>query len=126
MRLVLDVGAFVAVERGDRKLSALVKGEHLAGRDPLTHGGVIGQVWRGGTGRQARVTGLLRAIETVPLDEDLGRQTGALLARAGSSDVIDAALVLLASDGDEVITSDPEDIAALADAAGLHVDVVEI
>lgn len=126
MRLVLDAGAFVAVERGNRKLSALVKGEHLAGRDPLTHGGVIGQVWRSGTGRQAPVASLLRAIETVPLDEELGRQTGALLAQAGSSDVIDAALVLLANDGDEVITSDPEDIAALADAAGLQIDVVEI
>jgi hypothetical protein len=38
--------------------------------------------------------------------------------------VIDAALVLLAEDGDRIITSDPEDIAPLARAADLDVELV--
>lgn len=55
MSLVLDAGAFVAIERSDRSVVALLKREPLAGRAPLTHGGVVGQVWRGGGGRQANL-----------------------------------------------------------------------
>ena len=55
MSLIFDAGAFVAIERGDRDLVALIKRERLANRSPLTHGGVIGQVWRGGFGRQANL-----------------------------------------------------------------------
>jgi hypothetical protein len=39
-------------------------------------------------------------------------------------DVIDAALVLLASDGDQIVTSDPDDIERLAAASGRHLEVV--
>ena len=46
--LVLDAGAFVAVERGDRDVVALIKRERLAGRVPVSHGGVVAQVWRRG------------------------------------------------------------------------------
>jgi DNA-binding transcriptional MocR family regulator len=49
-----------------------------------------------------------------------------LLGKARTADVIDAALVLLAVDGDTILTSDPSDLGALASAAGLHVDVVRI
>ena len=52
MSLILDAGAFVAVERGERDVVALVKRERLAKRSPVTHGGVVGQVWRGGSGRR--------------------------------------------------------------------------
>ena len=44
-----------------------------------------------------------------PLDESLGRAAGALLGATKQSDVIDAALVLLAHDGDRIVTSDPDD-----------------
>lgn len=126
MTLVLDAGALVAVERGDRDVVALVKRERLAGRTPVTHGGVIGQVWRGGTGRQANLARLLAGVEVVALDDDLGRRTGLLLGRAGTSDVIDAAVVLLAADGDDILTSDPADLHTLAVAAGTHVELVAV
>lgn len=58
----------------------------------MTHGGVIAQVWRGGAGRQTRLARALQAVETVPLDEELGRRAGVLLARSGPVDAIDAAL----------------------------------
>lgn len=125
MSLVLDAGAFLAIERGDRDLEALVKQELHAGRVPLTHGGVVGQVWRGG-GRQARLARLLPAVRVVPLDEDLGRRAGELLGRSRKSDVVDAALVLLAADGDSVFTSDPEDLRDLAVALDLQVDLVPV
>jgi|HubBroStandDraft_3_1064219.scaffolds.fasta_scaffold499677_2 hypothetical protein len=50
--LILDAGAFVAAERGDRVVAALIKREWLAGRVPTTCGAVVAQVWRGGR-RQA-------------------------------------------------------------------------
>ena len=39
--LALDAGAFLAVERGDRDVVALVKRERMAGRLPVTSGGVV-------------------------------------------------------------------------------------
>ena len=126
MTLVFDAGAFVAVERGDRRMMALLKSELLAGRTPVTHGGVVGQIWRGGSGRQVPVARLLDGIEVEPLDEVLGRQAGVLLKRTGSSDVIDAAVVLLAHDGDTVLTSDPGDLTALAAEADIHLELATV
>ena len=126
MTLVLDAGAFIAVERLDRDVVALVKRERLAGRAPVTHGGVVGQVWRGGTGRQANLARLLPGIEVAPLDSVLGRRAGVLLGRAKKADVIDAAVTLLASDGDEILTADANDLVGLVEAAGKHVDIVEV
>jgi hypothetical protein len=124
--LVLDAGALVAVERGDRDTLALLKAELVAGRAPLTHGGVVGQVWRGGAGRQANLARLLPALEIVPVDDVLGRRAGVLLGRAHTADVVDAAVVLLAVDGDLILTSDPRDLRALAHAAEVHVDLVPV
>ena len=124
MRLVLDAGAFIALERGERPMWRRFKRMLLAGTIPISHGGVVGQAWRGRGPRQALLAQALTGVDVRPLDEALGRAAGELLARAGGSDVIDAALVLLAEDDDHIITSDPDDIAALAGAAGRHVEVV--
>lgn len=126
MSLILDAGAFVAAERADRLVTALVKIELLAGRAPISHGGVIGQVWRGGVGRHARLAKLLAATTIVPLDQGLGKRAGLLLGKSRKADVVDAAVVLLAVDGDTIVTSDSRDLAPLAEAAGLHVDLVNV
>ena len=128
MSLVLDAGALVAVERGDRDLMALLKRERREGRVPSTHGAVIGQVWRGGHGRQARLAGLLPALQVHAVDESLGRRAGQLLGLAGMTDVVDAALVLLTRDGDEILTSDVGvgDIRQLAEIAGRHIEIVPV
>ena len=125
MKLVLDAGAFIAFERGDRMIAALLKRELLARRRPRTHGGIVGQVWRGGA-RQARTARLLQAIEVVALDLEAGRRAGLLLGRTRQADVVDSALVLLASDDDWLVTSDPDDLRPLAQGAGLHVDIVPV
>jgi hypothetical protein len=49
-----------------------------------------------------------------------------LLARSGQSDAIDASVVCLAADGDEILTSDPSDLRALAEAAGIYIDLIPI
>jgi len=124
--LVLDAGAFVAVERGSRDVAALIKRERLAGRSPVTSGGVVAQVWRGGSGRQVPMARLLAGTDVAPIDDRLGRRAGLLLARSGQSDAIDATVVCLAADGDDILTSDPGDLRALAQAAEIHVELVPV
>ena len=126
MSLILDAGALIAVERADRDTVALIKQELLNRRSPVTHGGILGQVWRGGSGRQAHLARLIPALDVVPLDEVLGRRAGVLLGRTRLEDVVDAALVLLAADGDSLLTSDPDDITPLARTAALHIDIVPV
>ena len=126
MSLILDAGALIAVERRDELTTTLIRRELNAKRAPRSHGGVIGQVWRGGGNRQARVAKLLPALEVFALDEALGRRAGALLARARKVDVIDAAVVLLAADGDLILTSDPDDLEPLAFAAGLQIEIIPV
>jgi hypothetical protein len=120
--LVLDAGALIAVERSDREVVALLKAERHAGRVPVTHGGVVGQVWRDGA-RQAKLARLLAGVEIAPLDDALGRRAGILLARTHTDDVLDAALVLLTTDGDLIVTSDVSDLTTLAAAYGAHVEI---
>lgn len=125
MRLVLDAGAFLAVERGDRLTIRLVDVELKAGRAPLPTAASLVRYDAGGS-RQARLAKLLPGVTITPLDEALGRRAGALLAKARKTDVVDAAVILLAGDGDTILTSDPTELEPLAFAAGLQVDVVAV
>jgi len=126
MTLILDSGALIALERNDRpswrRLKAALEAEDI----PLAHGGVVGQSWRGSGPRQARLAKALEGIDVQAIDDALGRAAGELLAAAKQSDVIDAALVLLAGDGDSILTSDPQDLGRLASAAGLSVELIEV
>jgi hypothetical protein len=65
-------------------------------------------------------------MDVQALDEDLGKQSGELLGRAKKNDVIDAALVLIAKDGDTIATSDPGDLQSLARAAGRIVNLLRV
>ncbi|MGE0363616.1 MAG: twitching motility protein PilT [Vicinamibacterales bacterium] len=124
MSLVLDAGAWIALDRHDRAMWRRLKVAQMAGEIPRSHGGVIGQVWRGRGARHALLAQALAGAEVRPLDQRLGRAAGELLAVTRGRDVIDAALVLLADDGDQIVTSDPDDIARLAAASGRHLEVV--
>jgi predicted nucleic acid-binding protein len=124
MSLVLDSGALIALEKNDRVMWRRLKASLLALSVPVSHGGVVGETWRGGGPRQALLARALDAIDIRPLDEKLGRAAGELLARAGTADVIDAALVLLADDGDDIVTSDPGDLEPLAAHLGRHIELL--
>ena len=123
MRLVLDAGAFVALERNDRAMWVRLKAALLDGTELLSHGGVVGQVWRSGGARQASLARALPSVDVRPLDEGLGRAAGALLAKTRGRDVVDAAVVALAESGDVLLTSDPEDLGPLAYVAGVSLDI---
>ena len=123
MSVVLDSGALVALERDERAMWTRLKAAQKAGELPVTHAGVLGQVWRGGP-RQARLSQALAGIDIRALDEPLGRATGELLAATGLADVIDAGVALLASDGDEIVTLDRDDLEQLVAATGRHVELI--
>lgn len=126
MKLVLDSGALIALERNDRGMWRRYKAAHLAAEVPVSHGGVVGQVWRGRGARQALLAKALAGVDVRPLDAELGRAAGELLALAKGQDVIDAGIALLADDGDHIITSDPEDLEPLVVALGRHVELIPI
>lgn len=123
MTLVLGAGALIALDRNERPMWTRLKAVAGAGESPVTHGGVVGQVWRGGP-RQARLATALAGIEVKALDQTLGRAAGELLAATGLSDVVNAAVALLALDGDEIVTLDRDDIGTLVAAAGRHVELI--
>jgi hypothetical protein len=125
MSLLLDAGALIGYERGNLVvLGALAHAQ--ASRIPvLTTAAVTAQVWRDRR-RQVRLTMLLRGVDERPLDPAASPLVGELLRRSATSDVPDAALVALAVDGDEILTSDPDDIAALAAAQGLRVLITTV
>jgi hypothetical protein len=126
VRLVLDSGALLALERNDRPMWRRLKAALLAGTVPAAHGGVVGQAWRGRGPRQALLAKALAAVDIRPLDDVLGRAAGELLAATRRTDVIDAAIVLVAEDGDQVLTSDPLDLEPLAAATGRHLEIVPV
>ncbi|MGH9112661.1 MAG: twitching motility protein PilT [Acidimicrobiales bacterium] len=123
MSLVLDSGALIALERNERSMWVRLKATQLAGELPVTHAGVVGQVWRGGPG-QAQLARALGAVDVRPVDETLGRAAGELLGTSELADVIDAAVVLLSMDGDEIITADRVDFERLVVASGRHVELL--
>ncbi len=126
MTLVLDAGALIALERNDRAMWRRLKSALLRNEIPLTHGGIVGQVWRGRGPRGALLAVALASVDVRSLDEDLGKRSGELLARARRHDVIDAALVLLSADGDVIATSDPHDLQPLAGIAGRVVELLPV
>ncbi|MEO8181365.1 MAG: PIN domain-containing protein [Deltaproteobacteria bacterium] len=113
--MTLDSGALIALERGDGKLIALLDLALKQGRRFRVPAGVLGQVWRNGQ-RQAVLARFLRAEELsiVPLDEPLARACGELCGNKGTSDVIDASVVLTARGNDDIIvTADAADLRRL-------------
>jgi len=124
--LVLDAGALLAVEQNDRSMLARLRAAEGQGLELRTHPFVVAQVWRDSRGRQVNLARLLNAVDIVTVEDQLGRNCGVLLGKAGMSDPIDAAVVLIAESGDRIVTSDPDDIRRLAEAAARPVTLIEI
>lgn len=115
MSLVLDAGALIAIERGDRDIAAVIEVARQERRIVVVPAGVVGQVWRGGA-RQVRLARLLNARDVLvePLTDAGARAAGVLCGMAGVTDVIDASVVLTARRHDAtVISSDRADLEVL-------------
>jgi hypothetical protein len=122
--LILDAGALVAVDRDDRAMVARLRASQQHGLELRTNAMVVAQVWRDRHGRQVNLARLLQAVDVRAVTQRDGRDAGVLQATAGTSDAIDATVVLLASTGDRILTSDPADVGRLAAAADNRVVVV--
>ena len=122
--LVLDAGAFVAVDRADRTMIARLRAAQRDGLELRTTGIVIAQVWRDPGGRQAILAQLLKSVDVQAVDQRLGRDAGVLLGRAGKQDAVDASVVAIAATGDRILTSDPNDIRPLVVATKRSILVV--
>jgi hypothetical protein len=123
VKAVLDAGAFVAIEKRDRHVGAMLRVLQQR-RVPLaTSTAVIAQVWRDGR-KQAFLARLLSGVEARALTTGDDRLTGELLALAKTDDVVDAHLALVVADGDRVLTSDPDDIERLLKALRVAAPVI--
>ena len=114
--VTLDAGALVGLERHSARMIALLDLARLHRRPVHVPAPVVAQVWRGGS-RSAPVARLLNApdVTVVAFDDARARAVGLLLVASGTSDVVDAAVVVCAHEhaDDAVVTSDPEDLQRL-------------
>jgi predicted nucleic acid-binding protein len=112
--LILDAGFLISVDRGEHTAREFLTAA-LAHDTPLTttHP-VVAQVWRDGA-RQARLARFLQSVVVVAFDD--GTEVGNLLARARTSDVVDAHLVVVAVQRSEpILTGDIHDLESLTSA----------
>ena len=117
--IVLDTGALIALERGNKRMIALIQRALAQGRTFRIPSGVVAQAWRNGR-VQVTLSRFLRAqeVEIIPLDDQLARSCGELCGIANSSDIIDASVVILARERqDLIVTSDPGDLRRLDPSA---------
>lgn len=111
--IVFDAGALVALDRNNRQLWADLRNAAAAGVQILVPLGAFAQAWRGES-RQARLAQAIAYVERVSFDE-LASKAGELCGRAGTSDVVDASVALVAARPavTHVYTSDSPDIEQL-------------
>lgn len=122
MSVTLDTGALMAVDRGDGRLLALLDRISQRQQRVLIPAGVVAQAWR--SPRQARLARLLRSrdVDVIALDEAAARAVGVLIGKRGTSDTVDAHVVVVARRaGCAVITSDPDDLRRLDSHLDIHV-----
>lgn len=123
--VVYDTGALLAAERRSRKVGVLH--DEMLGRGirPIVPSVVLAQAWHGGP--QPNLSRLLKGCVIEAFAENAARDVGRLLAAAGTSDVVDAAVVLSAAPrGDLILTSDPDDLQALLAALDVRIPIQAI
>jgi hypothetical protein len=113
-----DAGALIAIDKNDRRMWARYQVAVDDGRDIRVPAVVVGQAWRDSR-RQVRLGKFLAGCHVDRVGLETAKAAGILCGRAGTSDVVDATVVVMAAATGAVIwTSDPEDIKALADESG--------
>lgn len=123
--LTYDAGALIAAERGDRRMWSIHRRILERHRQPTVSTAVLAQVWRGGP--QALLSRFVRNCRIEPVTEARARSAGSALAASGSSDVVDALVVVTAAArGDAIVTSDPADLREIASATGRAVTLIEV
>jgi predicted nucleic acid-binding protein len=123
MGVTYDTGALVAADRGERRIWARHKALLALREVPTVPAPVVAQGWRGGS-RQAHLARLLVGCEIEALDDQQARSVGSLAALSQTSDIIDVCVAEGAlRRHDLVVTSDPDDLKAIAAAVSRRLEV---
>lgn len=113
MSVVYDAAVLVAAARDDRETWADHRARLELGDLPKTTAPVVAEVSR--SGRRAQLRRFLRGCETVAFSPEQAHESGALLGRARTSDVVGAHLVdVAAKTASTVLTSDIDDLRSLS------------
>ena len=125
MNIVLDTGGLIGIERGDRRVAGLIELGRRAGASLVTVAPVVAQAWRGGS-RQARLARWLPMIDIRVTGLVEANAAGELMADSSSSYSVDALVALAALPGDQLFTSDPDDLRKLVAERAIPVNVVTV
>lgn len=113
--ITMDAGGLIAIDRNERRVVVLLARARETGARITVPASALAQAIRQPE-RQARLARLLRqpTTDVVPLDRVDATNVGRLLAASGTSDVVDAHVVICARRArQQAITSDPDDLRAL-------------
>jgi hypothetical protein len=115
--MILDAGGILALARQEGLARAALDRALREGYVVVIPTPVLAQVHRGGRDR-AHLDRILKAVDAfLPTSERVARRAGELLAKTGTSDVVDAIMAAeaVASVPALILTSDPGDIERLLD-----------
>jgi len=113
--LTLDVGGLIALDRNDRRIVVLLARATQTSAPITVPATALAQAVRR-PGGQVRLARLVRQPTTtvVPLDRVDATSVGRVLAASGTSDIVDAHVVICGRrSGQRVVTSDPGDLRSL-------------
>ncbi len=113
--VTLDAGALIALERDDRRVIVLIARAREIGATVTVPATALAQVVRV-PARQVRLARLVRqpTTDVIALDRVDATNVGRVLAATGTSDIVDAHVVICARRaGQRIATSDPDDLRAL-------------
>ncbi len=111
--MILDAGVFIALDNPAQRrvVLALIQRMQAEGIEPTTNEAALAQAWRD-PARQVPMAMLVKATTVYPFGDP--KAIGMRCAAAGTSDVIDASLAVLADQIDlTILTTDPSDMARL-------------
>jgi hypothetical protein len=113
--VTVDAGGLIALDRNDRRVIVLLARAIETNSRVTIPASALSQAMRRPE-RQARLSRLIRQLSTdvVALDRVDAVHVGRLLAATGTSDVVDAHVVVCARrSAQRVLTSDPDDLSRL-------------
>ena len=117
--LILDSGAITRLSERSRESAALISALTAEGLwPPLVPTPVLTESLHGNPSKDALANRLLKTCDLFDeITETLARRAAQLRTRARAGSAVDALVVALAEPGGSVLTSDPDDLRALADNA---------
>ena len=122
MGITYDTGALIAADRAERRIWARHRALLALREVPTVPAPVVAQSWRGG--RQALLARLLAGCDVEALDDGQARSVGSLAGRAATTDIVDVCVVEGAiRRHDLVLSSDPDDLQAIAAAVNRRLEI---